>query len=110
MKAKTSTTCTLSWQRTGSYRARALRLGVRPFSSLPPRVLIHFRFSNDLPTLLQHVEKRRLNACVRGHVISTRQSFVSCGMRHVVRHTRHMAHVAQESKIDETIIKDENDM
>ena len=83
MKAKTSTTCTLSWQRTGSYRARALRLGVRPFSSLPPRVLIHFRFSNDLPTLLQHVEKRRLDACVRGHVISTRQFFVSyaaCGM------------------------------
>jgi hypothetical protein len=31
-------------------------------------------------------------------------------MRHVVRHTRHMAHVAKESKIDETIIKDENDM
>jgi len=31
-------------------------------------------------------------------------------MRHVVRHTRRTARVAQESKIDETIIKDENDM
>ena len=88
MKAKTSTTCTLSWQRTGSNRARALRLGVRPFSSLPPRVLIHFRFSNDLPTLLQHVEKRRIDA--------TFVSYAACGMWCAIHGVRRAWHKNQK--------------
>ena len=106
-----STTCTLSWQRTGSYRARALRLGVRPFSSLPTPCVDSFpifKRSSNATTACRKASTRRMRSGSRD--LHTAILCFLCGMRHGVRHTRHMAHVAQESEIDETIIKDENDM